>query len=720
VNSIAFGLSDRRTYSQGLFATLLALILCCCRLAFAADTTVGTLATADTGVQIEAQDTSLKLVALKSVRCGWNWATGNELPMIKAVEINGQSKEVHWKFKTHSSPKGKQGEAAQEIFIFENENPALELKSTWTAYSGPGPVEHQISIRNKGDVAVTLPLQPSIVFDTRGTAGTSLENIWVEKGAGKPGPIGTHRTTVAKDFSATLISTPYRDEPRDVIPWTAIQDFTGQQGWYGGVEFSGRVQLALRTIMQGENVDGVHAEFGLDSREPFQTRLLPGETFETPMVFVGCYQGDVDDGANQLHRWIEAHLLPPVHDERYPLLVNNSWGSGMAVDEKLAIQMIEDSAELGLELFHIDAGWFRSVGDWRADEKKFPHGLATVADAAHKKGLKFGLWVGWTQGGHTTGSDPSVLSVFNPDMKDWFTHDYKPDWKTAEFTGADVCLGELKARDWCLKTLRRIVKENKLDLLEHDQRMIVDKCSRSNHLHTSSSADVAYHASRGYYQVYDTLRAENPNLLFEDCVNGGHTVDYGIVRRTHYISITDVYDPLSNRQAFYDSSYALPPSMCECYIENHPGTSLANFIYMLRSGMMGWCTIMLDMSKWNAEQRAAAKRQFELYKTELRPLIAHGNLYHLSRRPDGVEWDGIEYVSPELEKGVLFAFRGRTDAFLHVFKLKGLAAEKRYEVSFEDGTGQPRTQSGEVLMQLGIGVNLRSRESSELIFFKSK
>jgi len=142
---------------------------------------------------------------------------------------------------------------------------------------------------------------------------------------------------------------------------------------------------------------------------------------------------------------------------------------------------------------------------------------------------------------------------------------------------------------------------------------------------------------------------------------------------------------------------------------------------MLRSGMMGWCTIMLDMSKWTPEQRAAAKRQFELYKTELRPLIAHGNLYHVSRRPDGVEWDGIEYVSPELDKGVLFAFRGTTDVGTHSFKLKGLAPEKRYDLTFEDGSAKPRTQNGKELMEQGIGVMLSGRpQSSELIFFKSK
>lgn len=683
------------------------------------DSPAATLATADTRVQVSVRNDSVVLTGFECAATGWNWTSRSKLTLIKNLEANGQPVSVTWKFKKREHSEASPQHPAQEIFVFESDNPALELRSIWSAYAGPGPIEHQITIRNKSETAVLLPLQPSLVVDARAAPGSALQNLWVEKGAGKPSAIGTHLTQVGKDFSASLISLPYSEEPRDAIPWTAIQDLTSRQGWYAGIEFSGRVQITLRALTNNAGVNGVHAELGLDGREPFQTRLLPGDTFETPTVFIGCYEGDLDDGANRLHRWTESHLRPPVKDARYPLLVNNSWGSGMAVDERLARRMIDDSAELGLELFHIDAGWFRAVGDWRANEKKFPQGLAPIADAAHRKGLTFGLWVGWTQGGHGGDSDPGVLSVFNPDMKNWFTHDYKPEWRTAEFTGADVCLGDEKAREWCLNTLRGVVKENKLDLLEHDQRMIVDKCTRANHLHTSSSADIAYHAARGYYQVYDTLRSENPQLLFEDCVNGGHTVDYGIVRRTHYISITDTYDPLSNRRAFYDASYPLPPSMCECYVENHPGTNIANFRYMLRSGMMGWCTIMLDMSKWNAEQRSAAKRQFEIYKSELRPLIASGNLYHVSERPDGVRWDGIEYVSPELDKGVLYAFRGTTDAILHVFKLKGLAAEKRYDVSFEDD-GKPVTLSGRELMQQGIGVTISGRESSELIFFKSK
>jgi len=51
-------------------------------------------------------------------------------------------------------------------------------------------------------------------------------------------------------------------------------------------------------------------------------------------------------------------------------------------------------------------------------------------------------------------------------------------------------------------------------------------------------------------------------------------------------SITDSYDPLSNRRAFYDTSHLLPAAMLESYVEKWPAPRLENFLYMLRSGMM--------------------------------------------------------------------------------------------------------------------------------------
>jgi hypothetical protein len=81
---------------------------------------------------------------------------------------------------------------------------------------------------------------------------------------------------------------------------------------------------------------------------------------------------------------------------------------------------------------------------------------------------------------------------------------------------------------------------------------------------------------------------------------------------------------------------------------------------MLRSGMMGWLTIMLDTTAWTPEQRKAAKMAFAVYKTNPRPLIRDADLYHVSDRSDGIHWDGLEYFDAKKGRGVLYAFRGST------------------------------------------------------------
>jgi alpha-galactosidase len=687
--------------------------------AAAAGAAGGTISTDDISATITVVNDRPALSSLRSRADGREWAMAQAVPMglIESAQVEQRELPLHWRFVRDAAS----DRQATHDFQFGCDEPSLELHSIWSGHRGPGPIEHQIIILNRGKAPVLLPVQPSLEMTLQAPAGHALEQWWVEKGAGTPTPQGVHRVALAPGNEASISCWPSgRDNPRDAIPWMTVQDVEAKQGWYAGIELTARTRI---DVTPGEAVGEsrpITVRIGLqeDAANRYFTRVGPGERFEAPKVFIGCYGGDVDDGANRLRKWVRTNLTPATRDPHYPLLVNNSWGSGMAVDERLARKMIDESAELGLELFHIDAGWFRTVGDWRPSEKKFPRGLGPVADYAHQKGLKFGLWVGWTQGGDQV--DPTgehrIMSPFDLTMADWFYQDFPKNWKAGEFTGATACLGDPKVVDWCLDQLRAIVKEDKLDLLEHDQTMVLDGCAQHGHLHTPSRVDVGYRSALGYYQVYDTLRAENPNLLFENCVNGGHMVDYGAVRRCHYISITDTYDPLSNRRAFYDASYALPPAMCECYIENVAVRSVAQFKAMLRSGMMGWCTIMTDTSKWTPEQHAAAKQQFALYKSKLRPLIREADLYHVSERPDGARWDGIEYFDPRTGDGAVFAFRGKGQEEAHTFKLKGLEVGARYEVSFEDGSGAKQVRSGDELMRGGLEVKLAEAQSSEIVY----
>jgi alpha-galactosidase len=224
---------------------------------------------------------------------------------------------------------------------------------------------------------------------------------------------------------------------------------------------------------------------------------------------------------------------------------------------------------------------------------------------------------------------------------------------------------------------------------------------------------------RAYYDIHENLRKQHPGLLLEICNDGGRMVDFGSASHGDYLSITDTYDPLSNRRAFYDASFVLPPAMLETYVEKWPVPTVGNFRYMLRSGMMGWLTIMLDTTLWSEEQHSVAKEEFLTYKTQLRPLIRDAWLFHISPRPDGIHWDAMEYFDPQSGQGVVYAFHGSAETEpSHTFLLRGLSAERSYTLRFQDGSSPNRTVSGEELLGKGVSVQLSQPNTSELIFLQ--
>ena len=702
----------------------------------AADLKTIRIASADTALTFQAGSDVPQLSQLTLVG-GETWKNQAPEALIDHVEVNGQQKLLHWQLNA-SACRIKQDFVQ---IVYDSQSPRLRLFWEWRVRVQHGPLEHSIRIQNLSSKELWLPLQDSVRFDWHVAHGEPLKQFWIEKGADRPSAAGTHEIYISDGYSwsgkSSTYAHPADNQPREIIPYLLVEHAQDEQsGWYIGIEFSGRTRITL--MRTGDSVRGAA---GLNPVPgPFVMRVPAGSSFVTPTVFIGAFQGGPDAAGNILRGWIRQVLSDPftVHNSQFPLLTNNTWGSGMEIDEAQARRMIQNSADLGLEMFHLDAGWFRGVGDWYPDPKKFPHGLAPIADYAHAMGLKFGLWVDWTQAG--LDKQPGALNVFDPKIHDWLTVDPSPNWVPAEaFKGITIDIGEPAAHEWAAKEVDRLVRDYHLDMLEHDGYLVAQGCIRTNHPHappdpentkqykdsgfswveSSNSTDVSYHATQAYYDIYSRLRQKHPGLLLEICNDGGRMVDFGSAAHGDYFSITDAYDPLSNRRAFYDASYVLPPAMLESYVEKWPATRIENFRYMLRSGMMGWFSLMTDSTAWSQEQRLAAREAFALYKSQIRPLIRDADLYHVSARPDGVHWDGIEYFATHLHQGVLFAFHGSgQEEKTHRFVLQGLHPDRIYHLHFQDHSSQDQTVYGRVLMQKGIQVSLPIPNSSELVFLQ--
>ena len=719
-----------------LFVGTIAISTCFASLACAQ--TTATLQTSDTIVQVRAAKNAPQFLSV-SDSAKRLWANATPASLIEFVYVSDDLAElkkipIKWTLNNAAS----HADQKSVSFVYDSDSPKLRLAWEWSVAADFGPLEHQIHIENRDTREFWLPLQSSFSFDFQIAPATPLGHLYIEKGGDTPGPIGTHEIPLAENCKWEGFSSPYGDYSkgalREIIPYFLVHRTDSKQGgWFVGIESSARTRLALEREQKS-----LRGEVGLNPNPgSFRTLLQPGQLFDAPKIFIGAFSESPEEAGNILRRWVRQTLNNPVawQNPNYPILVNNSWGSGMQVDEALAHRMIRDSSELGLEMFHMDAGWFRGVGDWQPNPQKFPHGIAAIADGAHKNNLKFGLWVDWTQAGLS--AEPGALNVRDPGIRDWLVSDPAIAWMPEPFKGRTIDIGAPAAQDWAEREAQRIVADYHLDMLEHDGYLIAKNCDRRDHPHAALSAgeksqcgvanselaecanstDVSYHAVRAYYDIQSSLRRQHPDLFLEICNDGGRLVDFGSAAHGDYFSITDTYDPLSNRRAFYDTSHVLPAAMLETYVERWPAPRIENFRYMLRSGMMGWLSIMQDTTVWLPEQHAAAKEEFRLYKEKLRPLIRDANLYHISPRPDGIHWDAIEYFDVNRGTGVIYAFRGSIqDEPNHTFFLQGLDPNSEYRLHFQDGSDSDRTVKGEELMKKGLTINLAQPNDSELVF----
>ena len=129
--------------------------------------------------------------------------------------------------------------------------------------------------------------------------------------------------------------------------------------------------------------------------------LSPGESFALPAVAFTATGGNLDDGANQLHRYQRRYVVPRTKTND-PLLVQfNSWypfPGKMQVDDMK--RCADVAARLGAEVFVLDAGLVQQqelgAANWvtgRTTRRNFPTASRNLPSMSGSKGMKFGIWV---------------------------------------------------------------------------------------------------------------------------------------------------------------------------------------------------------------------------------------------------------------------------------------------------------------------------------------
>lgn len=356
---------------------------------------------------------------------------------------------------------------------------------------------------------------------------------------------------------------------------------------------------------------------------PGEISLAQGESVTTPWLYASYSDGGLNGMSQQFHAHVRAEILPrEVKNKLRPVHLNTWEGIYFDHDPQYIMSMATQSAQMGVERFIIDDGWFRGrsgdkagLGDWFLDPAKYPQGLEPIVQHVNGLGMEFGLWF-----------EPEMINK-NSDL--YRNH---PDWLLAvegyeQPTGRNQYVIDLQNEDafnYLFERLNYFLSAYNITYIKWDMNREVVQPG-----HNGMAS--AYQQTLNYYRLVDQVRAKHPNVEIESCAAGGGRIDYEILKRTHRFWTSDNNDALERQTIQRGMSYFFPPEV----MGSHIGTSYSHSTrrrhtiqFRGLTALFGHMGIELDPVKEEESEKQGFERYVALHKA-LRPLLHSGTTWRI-------------------------------------------------------------------------------------------
>ena len=450
---------------------------------------------------------------------------------------------------------------------------------------------------------------------------------------------------------------------------------------------------------------------GIDDQD-FAWQLQPGEAFQTPeaaLVYSGEGLGGMSRG---FHRLWENHLLPARWMNRPRPVLLNSWEAAyFDFDHDKLLAIAKAAAEAGVELFVMDDGWFghrdddtTSLGDWRVDGRKLPHGLEGLGEAVRALGMQFGIWM-----------EPEMVS---PDSDLYRAH---PDW-ALHIPGREAItsrhqlvldMGRPEVQDFVVDAVSKTLKASGASYLKWDMNRNFTNIG-STALPPDRQRETAHRYMLGLYAVMDRLVKAFPDVLIEGCASGGGRFDAGMLYYVPQIWCSDNTDALCRVEIQCGTTMLFPPSTMGSHVSAVPNhqtgrvTPLETRFAVALGGSFGYELNPLQLTD---DERATLRGQVE-FAARTQRLRLYGSLYWLQTPFAGNDAAWMS-VSADRSEAMLTLVRAmaRPNAMPPLVRLAGLDAVRRYRVV---ETGE--VFGGDELMRSGLCCALPYGDAASAVY----
>lgn len=481
-------------------------------------------------------------------------------------------------------------------------------------------------------------------------------------------------------------------------PWLMLRNVKTQRGLAVSLAYSGNWRIQV--LSAGQNTL-LKAATLPESLKPFETvNSLP-----IPGALVAEFTGDWDNGAQPIARFIRTNLLRKL-DDNWPWVQYNTWyDKSENIEPKRLIQSARAAAEIGCELFVIDAGWYgqdpnwqKCIGDWTVNKSRFPNGIEPVADEVRKLGMKFGMWI------EIECANPQ--SPVGKEHPDWFLRDGNA------LASKRACLdfGNPEVLEWAKGQIDRLVNTYKLDYIKMDfnTNLNIDSVKYTD------GNDPLYRHYQGLVKLWGYMRVRYPDLIIENCSSGSLRHDVLTAAHTDTGWVSDAVSNKNNLAMNFAATYMFPPENCNHWTCFPEAAQFMDVPSCFTVSMLGHMGITGSIIEWNPEFRQIAADQIALYK-KIRPFLRNADVYHLTgqvdpQTPNTVE--AVQYFEPEIDRSIVFVFQGGSPKLIAEIGLRGLKPDMMYSVSTLPERAYSRIIKG---MQLMDNFEIDFQHSGEVV-----
>lgn len=396
--------------------------------------------------------------------------------------------------------------------------------------------------------------------------------------------------------------------------------FAGQKGFdeWGGEVWGAHVAWSGNHQMFAERLpDGRRYVQGGELLHPGEIVLEPGQTYTTPDV-VGVFSpSGLTPATWGFHRAIRSQPGHPATPR--PVLLNTWEAVYFDHDNSKLKALASTAADLGVERFVLDDGWFGSrrddtkgLGDWWVSEAVYPDGLEPLIKHVTGLGMEFGIWV-----------EPEMV---NPDSDVYRAH---PDWALATPGYEPVLgrqqlvldLGNPEAFEFILGYLDVLLRDHDISYVKWDMNR--------DHVQGSGADGAAgTHAQTlALYRLLDELRSRHPRVEIESCASGGGRIDHEILRRTERVWTSDCNDALERQTIQRGVSMLIPPEVMGAHIgppTSHTTGRTQTLSFRAATALFGHLGIEWNITRLSEEESLALGAVVAMHK-EYRELLHSGD-----------------------------------------------------------------------------------------------